>query len=117
MPLYTDLARRALEAQQRAVSLGVSARRTCELASMLRRAHKGEIVLRCCAWCGRMALGDEWLHLEAIGEGQHRIAASLFERATSGICPECFDRESENAEASRAQIRDDSGDEPQGATV
>jgi hypothetical protein len=103
VPLYDDLARRALQAQEQANSLIVDARRARELASLLRRAHQGEIVLRRCAWCGRLAVADEWLHLEAIGEGQQRIATSLFERATAGICPECFRRESDDAEAHRAE--------------
>jgi hypothetical protein len=103
MPQYEELARRALEAQQRAASLSADAARARELASQLRRAHKGEIVLRRCAWCGRLAVAGEWLHLEAIGEGQQRIATSLLERATSGICPECFARESEAAEAKRGR--------------
>lgn len=104
MPLYEDLARRALAAQERAASLQVSASRSRELASLLRRAHKGEVMVRRCAWCSRLAVGGEWLHLEAIGEGQQRIATSLLERSTNGICPGCFQRVSDDAEASRCDL-------------
>jgi len=93
MPLYEDLARRAIEARDHAASLHADAQRIRSLAQILRDAHAGRRLLRRCAWCERFEVGREWLRLDAIGTGQHRITASLLDRATHGICPECFERE------------------------
>jgi hypothetical protein len=93
MPLYEDLVRRAMEASERSASLHRDSRLICDLAQTLRDAHKGEIVIRRCSWCERLEVGGEWLHLEAIGAGEHRIATSLMEKATNGICPRCLDEQ------------------------
>ena len=97
MPLYEDLARRAIEARDHAASLHADAQRIRSLAQILRDAHAGRRLLRRCAWCERFEVGQEWLRLDAIGQGQHRITASLLEQATHGICPDCFERERERA--------------------
>jgi hypothetical protein len=94
MPLYEDLALRALAAKQHAAGLHVDSQRARALAQMLREAHAGERLLKRCAWCDRLEVGTEWLHLEAIGAGEHRIATSLMIRATHGICPDCYRRQS-----------------------
>jgi hypothetical protein len=93
MPLYEDLVRRATEARDRAESLALDSKRITSLASTLRQADAGEIVLVRCAWCDRLRLGDEWLHLHAIGGGQQKITASIREKASHGICPNCLSDE------------------------
>ena len=93
--------RRALEAQERAAALGVDAQRMRELSSLPRRAHSGDVLLRHCAWCGRLEVGGEWLQLEALGERQRLITRALIEGSTHGICPECFSAVSAEADAGR----------------
>lgn len=102
MPEYEDLVARALAAQERARSLTVDAARVSSLARILREAGAGSTMLVHCAWCGRLEVGDEWLGLSAIGSGQTRIAERIVRRSTHGICPDCFERVSREAAASRA---------------
>jgi predicted RNA-binding Zn-ribbon protein involved in translation (DUF1610 family) len=102
MPLYEDLVRRAVAAGARSASLHRDSRLIQGLAQTLREAHQGEVVIRRCSWCGRLDVRGEWLHLEAIGDGQHRIATSLMERATNGICPDCLQIQLERAHAARS---------------
>lgn len=106
MPLYEDLVRRGLPARVRARKFRRDDQRVRELAGILRRAEAGEVSIRRCAWCGRFEVGDEWLHLEAIGEGQLTIAFALLERATHGICPECQEQELRRSEAGRVYLDD-----------
>jgi hypothetical protein len=101
VPQYKDLVARALAAQERAHSLTLDAARVARLARVLREAHAGGTLLLHCAWCGRLEVGDEWLRLDAIGSGQTRIAEQLVRRSTHGICPDCFERVTEEAEARR----------------
>ena len=101
MPAYEDLVARVLEAQERARSLTVDAARVSRLARILREAGAGGAMLVHCAWCQRLQVGDEWLGLTAIGSGQTRIAEQLVRRSTHGICPDCFERVSRDAEVSR----------------
>jgi hypothetical protein len=56
-----------------------------------------------CAWCGSLEIGDEWLRLDAIGTGQTRLTEQLVRQSTHGICPECFERTSNEAEAHRVR--------------
>jgi hypothetical protein len=100
--LYEDLVARALAAQKRAHSLTLDAARVAQLGHVLREARAGGTMLLHCAWCGRLEVGDEWLRLEAIGTGQTRIAEQLVRHSTHGICPDCFERVSGEAEARRA---------------
>lgn len=102
MPEYDDLVERALAAQERAQVLTVDAARVSKLAQLLREARAGGTMLLRCAWCGRLEVGEEWLQLEGIGTGQTRITEELVRRSTHGICPECFERVSGDAEASRS---------------
>jgi hypothetical protein len=67
----------------------------------MREARWGGRLLLHCAWCQRLQVGQEWLQLDAIGSGQTRIAEELVRKSTHGICPECFDRVSREAEARR----------------
>jgi hypothetical protein len=90
VPLYEDLVRRAVAAHERAASAHAASQQIRDLAAVLRAAQAGRTLLRRCAWCGRFQIGDEWLHLEAIGHGQQQITASLRAKATHGICPDCF---------------------------
>lgn len=46
-----------------------------------------------CAWCDSLRIGDEWLHLEAVGHGQHRITAAVRNNASHGICDGCLKTE------------------------
>ena len=102
MPLYEDLVKRALAAQERARSLNVDAARVSRLAQILREARTGGTLLLHCAWCGRLEVGDEWLRLDAIGSGQTRIEQELVRHSTHGICPDCFERVSGEAETQRS---------------
>ena len=102
MGLYEDLVARTLAAQKRAHSLTLDAARVATLGRVLREARAEGTLLLHCAWCGRLEVGDEWLRLEAIGSGQTRIAEQLIRHSTHGICPECFERVAQEAEAKRA---------------
>jgi hypothetical protein len=101
LELYEDLMARALGAQERARELGVEAARIGCLSQLLREARTGGALLLHCAWCGKLEVGGEWLHLDAIGHGQTRIAEQLVTQSTHGICPECFERVKDEAEAER----------------
>jgi hypothetical protein len=102
VPLYDDLVRRAMEAEQEAKRIRRDSMRVEALAQILRDALAGKVSIRRCAWCERFDVGGEWLHLDAIGDGQQQIAASLLARATHGICPHCFDREMRTSADRRA---------------
>ncbi len=97
MSLYEDLARRVIEAQSEAAGLRRDTTRIEALAQILRDAEAGMISIRRCAWCDRFDIGGEWLHVDAIGEGHQPIADRLLDRATHGICPDCFDAEERKA--------------------
>jgi hypothetical protein len=103
VPEYEDLVRRALSAQSEASALLTDSRRIRDLAQLLRDAEVGERLLLHCAWCDRLEVGGEWLHLEAIGHGQLRIHASVIDHSTHGICPECLDRAQTEAEKKRSE--------------
>lgn len=100
--VYEDLVARALAAQKRASFLSHDAARVAKLARVLREARAGGTLLLHCAWCGRLEVGGEWLRLEAIGTGQTRIAEQLVRHSTHGICADCFERVTHEAEAQRA---------------
>ena len=104
MPLYEDLVRRAVAAGERAGELRRDSRLIRDLAQILRDAHNGKISIRACSWCGSFNVGGEWLQLEAIGGGQQRIARSLRERATNGICDRCMERELQRTAAGRSHL-------------
>ena len=110
MPQYENLARRALEAKTRSDEIRLDSERIVSLAQMLRQAALGQISIVRCAWCDRLKIGEEWLHLEAIGSGQQQINSSLMERASHGICPRCFEdqeRLRNQAEVEAASLRPD----------
>jgi hypothetical protein len=90
VPLYEDLVRRALRAGQRPGERRRNAERVRALARILRDADTGQVAIVRCAWCDRLKLEQEWLHLDAIGDGQQQIKTSLLERVSHGICPDCF---------------------------
>ena len=75
--MYEDLVKRALGAQERARALTADAARVTQLARTLREARAGGELLLHCAWCEKLQVGDEWLRLDAIGNGQTRIAEHL----------------------------------------
>jgi hypothetical protein len=102
MPLYLDLVRRAVAARTGPRERG--ARRIEQLAQILRDAEAGKVSIRRCAWCERFQVGREWLHLDAIGSGEQTISAHLLERATHGICPECFKKELKRSAAGRTYL-------------
>jgi hypothetical protein len=103
LELYEDLVTRALRAQQRAWVLSIDATRVTQLARVMRKARAGGDLLLHCAWCERLQIGDEWLRLDAIGSGQTRIADELVRHSTHGICPECFERVTQESAARRAR--------------
>jgi hypothetical protein len=43
-----------------------------------------------CAWCGRIALGGDWIDRAAVPQFMERM---LDERVTDGICPGCFSKQ------------------------
>ena len=90
MPQYEDLVRRALAAQRRSDEICRDAERIQSLAQILRQATHGRVPIVRCAWCGRVKVGEEWLHLEAVGSGQQQIRGSLMAQASHGICTDCF---------------------------
>jgi hypothetical protein len=104
MPLFEDLVRRALSARTRAGNRTRDSQRVRGLAEILRDAEAGTVSIRRCAWCERFNVGGEWLHLDAIGTGERTISAHLLERASHGICPDCFERELEQTDAGRAYL-------------
>lgn len=111
MPQYEDLVRRALEAQVRAGEICLDSERIRLLAEILRRARLGVVSIVRRAWCERIRVGEEWLHLEAIGSGQQLIRSSLLARASHGICPDCFaeqERLRQHVEVQAASVRPDS---------
>lgn len=93
VPLYEDLVRRALDAKARSDEIRLDSERIISLAQMLRQAAAGHVSIVRCAWCGRLKVGEEWLHLEAIGSGQQQINSSLMARASHGICPQSFEQQ------------------------
>jgi hypothetical protein len=93
MPLYEDLVRRAFAAREDSQTLAHSIERVRNLSQLLRDARDGRVMLVRCAWCGSFQVADEWLHLDAIGEGQVAVADELLDRASHGICPPCLDRQ------------------------
>jgi hypothetical protein len=93
VPSDDDLVRRPPEAQTHAEEVMAHARRVLDFSRILRSARKGEVSICRCAWCDRFKIGNEWLHLDAIGRGQQHIRDSLLRRASHGICPECFDEQ------------------------
>ena len=101
--MYEDLVTRALGAQERARALTADAARVTQLARILREARAGGQLLLHCAWCQTLQVGDEWLRLDAIGNGQTRIAEQLVRQSTHGICPGCYERVRREAEAKRTQ--------------
>lgn len=112
MPQYEALVRRALEAQARSGEIRLDAERIRSLAQILREAAHGAVSIIRCAWCGRLKVGEEWLHLETIGSGQQQISSSLIARASHGICPECFaeqERLRVQAEVEASSARQHSG--------
>jgi hypothetical protein len=103
--LYEDLVKRALAAQERARSLQFESERVRRLSRIVREAHAGQLLLLHCAWCGRLEVGDEWLRLDAIGNGQTRIAEGIVRHSTHGICPDCFERVSRERREQHLAVR------------
>ncbi|HZD87426.1 MAG TPA: hypothetical protein VE088_05425 [Gaiellaceae bacterium] len=61
------------------------ARRLVELC----RIADGEIIVRRCAWCGRLSVGGEWTAPESL---QGFVPPQAVDNATHSICPDCTDR-------------------------
>jgi hypothetical protein len=101
VPEYVELVRRAVAAHDHARALGRESRRIRELAQTLRDAEQGRTSLKRCAWCDRFQVGSEWLPLDAVGHGQQRIRASLLDKASHGICDDCFETEMRRSEQQR----------------
>lgn len=104
--LYEDLIRRAIEAKEQSASIAQDSARILGLARILRTARNGEVSIRRCAWCERYQIGEEWLHLNAIGTGQMLMTKDLLDRATHGICADCLAREKERSAKARVAHTD-----------
>lgn len=93
MPEFAALIERAVLAAERSDSLAVDSTRLRSLSRQLRSAWAGEALLVRCAWCKRFKIGQEWLHLDAVGTREHQIANRLLLNASHGICPACFEKQ------------------------
>jgi hypothetical protein len=101
MPLFEELVRRAIALRETETAQADSGR-VRELARLLRDAEAQRTMLVHCAWCGRLQVGEEWLDLAAEATESLEISESLIRKSSHGICPDCFARVSETAEAQRA---------------
>jgi len=59
------------------------------LTSASQVAKDRDAMVRHCAWCGRLSFGERWLEAE---RAPRFLVGRLVERATHGICPDCFGR-------------------------
>lgn len=91
------------EANERSGLLQLYAERMVDLSARMRAARGGELSLVRCAWCDRLKIGREWLHLEEVGRGQQHMRDALIQGASHGICPYCF--------AEQAALRSSRSDE------
>jgi hypothetical protein len=93
VPEFAALIERAVLAAERSDSLAVDSTRLRSLSRQLRSAWAGDALLVRCAWCKRFKIGQEWLHLDAVGTREHQIANRLLLNASHGICPTCFEKQ------------------------
>ena len=82
--LVTALAERVHEVVERSESITA---RSLVLVDASRHARRDETYVPRCAWCGRVALGGDWIEQAEIPSFLLRTIA---ERSTDGICPTCF---------------------------
>ena len=62
------------------------------------RENRDELPLRC-AWCGRVEIDGRFVAPEEFLSGD--LPERLRERSSHGICPECFERTSREADETR----------------
>ena len=97
--VYRALLKRAQAAAEAAERHHQHASELHAFVRALRRRGPAELVL--CAWCGRVAAEGHWIDpAPLLGADLRR---RLFERASHGICPDCF--EQVEVEAHRARGR------------
>ena len=96
--VHRELLRRAQEAIAQATSEHRRASELTTFVQALRATRPAELVR--CAWCGRVAAGKEWLDPSPLLGGNFR--ERLRDNASHGICPECFEQVSTEAEQERA---------------
>jgi hypothetical protein len=54
-----------------------------------------------CAWCGRVEVGGQWIDARSLLTDV--LLERLRDKASHGICPDCFDRVSAEAERQRTR--------------
>jgi len=85
--------------------VGESSRQARRRSELLRRfllqwQSNPDYLIRRCAWCGRLAVGDEFVHPRDFLRGD--VPARVQEHATHGICPDCLDEVNAAAAAARS---------------
>jgi hypothetical protein len=95
--VYRALLKRAQAAVDAAEHHHLQAAEMQAFVRALRKRGPAELVL--CAWCGRVSAEGHWIDpASLLGADLRR---RLFERASHGICPDCF--EQVEVEAHRAR--------------
>jgi hypothetical protein len=95
--LHRELLRRAQEAVEQAEKEHRRASEMQAFIGALRATEPGELVR--CAWCGRVAAGDQWLDPTSLLGGNLR--ERLRWNASHSICPDCFERVSAEVDHQR----------------
>jgi hypothetical protein len=100
----SDAASNAARAESSGREADVARRRSQLLREFVTyfREHRTELPLRC-AWCGRIRIGRRWAAPEDFLDGD--LPVRIRERATHGICDDCFERENAAAAAARETAR------------
>jgi hypothetical protein len=97
--VYEELLRRAKQAAAEAERRHKRASQLTAFVRALQRTNPGELVR--CAWCGRISADGEWIDPSTLIGGSLR--ERLRQNATHGICPDCLERVSAEAERERAR--------------
>jgi hypothetical protein len=95
--VYDELLRRATEAAAAAERHHQHAVQLTAFVRALRRTNPGELLR--CAWCNRISAEGLWIDPQGLLGGSLR--ERLRQNATHGICPECLERVSIDAERER----------------
>jgi hypothetical protein len=104
--IYTALLRQARAAVEDAGRLQPEAAELRAFAHALEKARPRELVL--CAWCGRVSAEDHWI--DAAPFLSRDLRGRLFDHATHGICPDCYEHVQREAQHSRCAANSASED-------
>ena len=97
--VYRELLTRAEQAIGEA---GRQQKRAGELTAFVQALRKtGPAGIVRCAWCDRDAADGQWIDPRSLLGSN--IRQRLRDNASHGICPDCFDRVSREADRQRAQ--------------